>query len=113
MKFVTTPDQESTEPGCIQAQFLTNPPAPLMGHRQPALPADNAGQSTGSPRELAILDPLGLDGIRAKAAFLVLDIIRERTLEPFDMAVAFKGQDMRGDAVEEPAIMLMITAQPA
>ena len=45
------------------------------------------------------------DGILAEPAHLVLLVILEVAFEPFDMAVAFEGQDVGGDAVEEPAVM--------
>ena len=45
------------------------------------------------------------DGVLAQPPHLVLFVILEIALEPFDMAVAFEGQDMGGDAVEEPAVM--------
>ena len=43
--------------------------------------------------------------VLAEPAHLVLFVILEIAFEPFDMAVAFEGQDVRGDAVEEPAVM--------
>ena len=40
-----------------------------------------------------------------EAALLVFLVILEVALEPFDVAVALEGEDMGGDAVEEPAIV--------
>src|SRR5688500_8899165 len=57
------------------------------------------------PRELLVLDPVRDRGIRSEAALLVLLVIGEVALEPFHVAVAFEGENMRGDAVEEPAIV--------
>ena len=37
--------------------------------------------------------------------FLIFLIIGEVALEPFDMAVAFEGQHVGGDAVEEEAVV--------
>ena len=55
--------------------------------------------------ELLVLDPVRDDRIHAEPAHLVLLVVLEVALEPFDMAVALEGQNVRGDAVEEPAIM--------
>src|SRR6185369_1034474 len=55
--------------------------------------------------ELLVLDPMRDDGVRTEPPHLVLLVVLEVALEPFDMAVAFEGQDMRGDAVEEPAVV--------
>ena len=41
----------------------------------------------------------------AEAALLVLLIFAIVAGEEFDMRITLKGEDMRGDAVEEPAIM--------
>src|SRR5882762_5292232 len=57
------------------------------------------------PRQLLVLHPMRDDGILPEPAHLVFFIILEIAFEPFDMAVTFEGQDMRGDAVEEPAVM--------
>jgi hypothetical protein len=46
------------------------------------------------------------DGILPQPAHLVFFVVLEIAFEPFDVAIAFEGQDMRGDAVvEEPAVM--------
>ena len=57
------------------------------------------------PRELLVLDPMRDRGINAQAALLVFFVIREIALEPLDMAIALEGQDVRRDAIEEPAIV--------
>ena len=46
-----------------------------------------------------------LDGLIAKAALLVFLVVGEVAFEPFDVAVAFEGEDMRREAVEEEAVM--------
>ena len=46
-----------------------------------------------------------LVGGGAEAAALIGLISLIIALEPFDMAITLKGQDMRGQTVEEPAIM--------
>src|ERR1700733_12232698 len=45
------------------------------------------------------------DAVDAEAALLVFLVIGEIALEPFDVAVAFEGQHVRGDAVEEEAVV--------
>jgi hypothetical protein len=45
------------------------------------------------------------DAVLPQPSHLVLFIILEIALEPFDVAVVLEGQDVRGDAVEEPAVM--------
>src|SRR3954449_5464804 len=60
---------------------------------------------TRSPRQLLVLYPVRDDGVLTQPAHLVLFIILEIAFEPFDMALAFEGQNMRRDTVKEPAIM--------
>ena len=43
--------------------------------------------------------------IRSQPAHLVGLVILEVALEPFDVAVALEGEDVGGDAVEEPAVV--------
>jgi hypothetical protein len=45
------------------------------------------------------------DAVLPQPAHLVLLVILEIALEPFDVTVAFEGENVRGDAVEEPAVM--------
>src|SRR5437870_2981389 len=59
----------------------------------------------GSARELLILDPVRDDRIRAEPAHLVLLVVLIVALEPLDMALALEGEDVRSDAIEEPAIV--------
>src|SRR5437879_6803153 len=58
-----------------------------------------------SPRQLLVLHAMRNDAVLAETAHLVLFVVLEIAFEPLDMAVAFEGQDMGRDAVEEPAIM--------
>ena len=51
-----------------------------------------------------VLEPVRLDRFRAESAFLVVFVVFEVAFEPFDVAVAFEGEDVGGDAVEEPAV---------
>src|SRR6516162_10202949 len=78
-------------------------PSPLLERPTPAPPArDN---NNGSARKLLVLDALRDDRVVAEAAHLVLLVVLEVAFEPFDVAVAFEGQNVGGDAVEEPAVV--------
>src|ERR1019366_7168846 len=57
------------------------------------------------PPELLELDPLGAQRVRAQAALLVFLIGFEIAFEPFHVAVAFEGQDVGGQSVEEPSVV--------
>ena len=46
-----------------------------------------------------------LIGVGAEASLLVHLVVLEVAFEPLDVAVAFEGQDVGGDAVEEPAVV--------
>src|SRR6266446_5680217 len=48
---------------------------------------------------------MGDGGVGSEPAHLVLLVVLEVALEPLDVAVALERQNMRGDAVEEPAIV--------
>ena len=52
------------------------------------------------PAELLVLQPVRNDAVLAEPAHLVLLIVLEIALEPFNMAVAFEGEDVRGDAID-------------
>src|SRR5262245_26339146 len=56
-------------------------------------------------RELFIFDPLRNDCLYTEPPHLVFLVVLEIAFEPFDMAVAFEGEDVGGDAVEEPAVV--------
>src|SRR4051812_40157227 len=58
-----------------------------------------------SPRQLLVLHAVRNDAVLAETAHLVLFVVLEVAFEPFDMALAFEGEDVGRDAVEEPAIM--------
>ena len=47
-------------------------------------------------------------GVGAQAALLVLFIGFEVALEPFDVAVAFEGQDVRRQTIQEPTVVTTI-----
>ena len=55
--------------------------------------------------KLLELDPLGLNRFWPEAAFLVFQIGTEIALEPFNMAVAFKGENMGCHPVQEPTVV--------
>src|SRR5438552_17666559 len=56
-------------------------------------------------RQVAVLDSMGLIGGRAQSRVPVLLIVRIVSFEPCDLAIAFKCKDMRGDAVQKPAVV--------
>src|SRR6266498_519234 len=58
-----------------------------------------------SVRQLAVLDPVRLFGFRPQAALAVRLVVLVVPLEPDHPAVAFEGQHVGGDAVEEPAVV--------
>jgi hypothetical protein len=55
--------------------------------------------------DAAVLDPVRLVGVGAEAALAVLLRVAVVALEPLDVAVAFEGEDVGGDAVEESAVV--------
>src|SRR6516162_7368069 len=61
--------------------------------------------SRPSARELFVFDPLRNDGFYAEPPHLVFLVVLEIAFEPFDMAVAFEGEDVGGYAVKEPAVV--------
>jgi hypothetical protein len=56
-------------------------------------------------RHLAITNAMWLVGFRTQAFPLVLFVLRVVAVEPHDAAVTLEGQDVRRDAVEEPAVV--------
>ena len=57
------------------------------------------------PRQTAILNPMRLVGILAQTRFTICFILRIIPIKPNDFAIAFKGQNMRGDAIQKPAVV--------
>src|SRR4051812_1219 len=58
-----------------------------------------------SARQLAVLDAVWLIGLGAEAPLAVGFVVLVVALEPLDGAVAFEGEDVGGDAIEEPAVV--------
>src|SRR2546423_631763 len=56
-------------------------------------------------RQLPVLDAVRLRGGVAQSSALVLFVVGEVALEPDDATVALEGEDVRTDAVEEPAVV--------
>src|ERR1051325_11221008 len=56
-------------------------------------------------REFSILDAMRTIRLDAKAFFALGFVVGIIALEPDHLAVAFERQDMRGHAVEEPAVV--------
>src|ERR1700757_3662875 len=65
----------------------------------------DSAQNAGLSGKLLIFDPLRHDRVGAQASHFVFLVVLEIALEPLDVAIAFEGENMRGDAVEEPAIV--------
>ena len=55
--------------------------------------------------ELLVLDAVGLIGAGAEFLLASCFVLAEVSFEPADMAVALERQHVRGDTVEEPAIV--------
>src|SRR5439155_576213 len=56
-------------------------------------------------RESSIFYPVRLIGFGAEAASAIGFVILIVALEPFDLAVAFEGEHVGRDAIEEPAVV--------
>ena len=48
---------------------------------------------------------MGLSGFFALTPFEVFHVVLEVALEPYHLGVAFEREDVRSDAIEEPAVM--------
>ena len=46
-----------------------------------------------------------LVGIVSETAFFVFFVLGKIAVEKFDLRVAFKGENMRGDAIQKPAVV--------
>src|SRR5262245_18599665 len=57
------------------------------------------------PRELLVLQPMRDHGIGAKSPHLIGFVILEVSFKPLHVAVTLERQNMRGDAVQKPAIV--------
>jgi hypothetical protein len=64
-----------------------------------------ADNSKPSARQFSILDSVRLIGFSAQSAVPIDFVILVVALEPYDLAVPFEREDMRRDAIEEPAIV--------
>ena len=60
------------------------------------------------PRQAAVFDAVRLVGVVAEAAFAVGLVFAVIAVEILDMAVAFERQNVRRDAIEEPAVMAIL-----
>src|SRR5450631_2320316 len=59
----------------------------------------------GSPGQWFVADSMRLCGIFAFTLLVILDVFLIVAFEPEDLRVALEGQDVRCDAVQEPAIV--------
>ena len=60
---------------------------------------------TLSAHQRLVLDAVRLVGIGAEPAMAIRLVVGEVALEPLDVAVALEREDVRRDAIEEPAIV--------
>src|SRR5580658_687102 len=72
---------------------------------QSLAPARDDALRASRARQRLVFDTMRLIRLGAKAAMAVGFVIGVVALEPHDLAVALEGDHMRGDAVEEPAVM--------
>src|SRR5262245_47904004 len=63
------------------------------------------GSGTGLPLQRLVADALGLCGLFAKALDLVFLVLVVVARKEADLRLALEGEDVGGDAVEEPAIV--------
>src|SRR4051795_1463982 len=77
---------------------------PVTGYQLPTA-TGNWQPATESPRHLPISDPMRLRGLGAEALPLVFLVLAVVAVEPVDAALAFEREDVRRDAVEEPAVV--------
>src|SRR5438477_5374424 len=64
-----------------------------------------ASSINSAARQLTVLDSVRLRGGVAQACALVFFVVGEVALEPKNFTVALKREDVRTDAVEEPAVV--------
>jgi hypothetical protein len=62
-------------------------------------------RAADSAVDLAVLDAMRLVRVRAHALLAVLLVVLAIALEPLDVAVAFEGEDVGRETVEEPAVV--------
>src|SRR5262245_45884615 len=66
--------------------------------------AQGAASRSGADERL-VLDAVRLERVGAAGLLDPVGVLGPRALEPRDLAVALEGEDVRGDAVEEPAVV--------
>src|SRR5215475_4879364 len=71
----------------------------------PAEPAGPAGAAPSATGELAVGDTMRPGGLGAQPVDLVFLVRLEVSLEPEPGRAALPGQDVRGDPVQEPAVV--------
>src|SRR6187402_2566568 len=78
----------------------------ISRHRRPTCSwAGDATKHSSLDLDALVLDTRRLIGVAPEAALAIFFVHPVIAFEPDDLAVAFEGQDVRGDAIEEPAIM--------
>src|SRR5262249_7599789 len=100
--YATPPKTASAAIGPIQRQILDGSGSvaafAVMG-------SGRGNDACVSPGERLVLDAMRLVGVFAFATLVVLGVFLIVAFEPDDFRIALERQDVRGDAVEEPAIV--------
>src|SRR5690554_4540058 len=97
-------------------QWLPTRPATPTATRRPRwLPGEQPGgrrdrtsseqQSRSTADQRLVLDPMGLVGVGARLLLTEGFVLTEVAFEPPHLRVAFEGEHMGGDAVEEPPVV--------
>ncbi len=83
-----------------RSAIVLDPASHIFGiHRRHSTPHDD------SPRQLPVPDPMGLGGVAPEPLALVLFVFAVVSVEPEDARVALEGEDVRGQEIEEPAVV--------
>ena len=91
--------------GLLCGSARLKPPSRAKSMDNPVGPSFSRVTWDSSRVDALVLDPMGLVGVRAEAPLAVPLVVLVVALEPLDVTVALEGQDVGGDAVEEPAVM--------
>src|SRR5689334_4808154 len=93
--------------GTRSSDVISTAPAPSAQVAR-AVPRSRSGtrrSSRRSPDQRLVLDAMRLVGVGAEALAAVGLVVGEVALEPAHLGVALEREDVRGDAVEEPAVV--------
>src|SRR3990172_8774730 len=92
--------------GILQRPYLRSRTREEVAAVCPCTPAFSILRQTARlPRQMPVFDPVRLVGRCAEAFSAVSLVFRIVSVEPHHRAVSLKGQNMGGDAVQEPPVM--------